>query len=68
MREGFKAFGKEKVDGEEEAALLFQCGVYNFTGEKRFYYDFVTQFTNEDGETEQPNCDGSLKYILQENI
>jgi hypothetical protein len=55
--EEFKAFGKKEIDGEEEVALLFQCGVYNFTGEKLFYYDFVRQFTNEDGEMEQLHCE-----------
>ncbi|WNS79389.1 hypothetical protein RRU94_17785 [Domibacillus sp. DTU_2020_1001157_1_SI_ALB_TIR_016] len=55
--EGFKAVGKEKVNGEEEIAPLVQCGVSNFTGEKRFYYDFVRQFTNEDGEAEQLYCE-----------
>lgn len=55
--EEFKGFGKKEIDGEEEVALLFQCGVYNFTGEKLFYYDFVRQFSNEDGEMEQLHCE-----------
>lgn len=45
--EVFKTFGKEQVKDEEETTLLFQCGVYDFTGEKLFYYDFVRQFTME---------------------
>jgi hypothetical protein len=59
--EEFKAFGKEKMDGEDEAALLFQCGVHNFTGEKLFYYDFVRQFTNEEGEMKHLHCEFVLE-------
>lgn len=56
--EAFKAFGKMYVDGEEETAILFQCGVYDFTGEELFYYDFVRQFTlEEDGHMEQLHCE-----------
>ena len=46
------------VEGEEETALLFQCGVYDFTGEELFYFDFVRQFTiEEDGYMEQLHCE-----------
>lgn len=56
--EEFKLFTKEDVMGEEEKAILFQCGVYNFTGEKLFYYDFVRQFTDEeDGSIQQLHCE-----------
>lgn len=54
----FKSFGREQVEGEEEVALLFQCGVYDFTGEKLFYFDFVRQFSiEEDGHMEQLHCE-----------
>jgi hypothetical protein len=36
----FKSFGRQPVVGEEEIALLFQCGVYDFTREEIFYFDF----------------------------
>jgi len=59
--EVFKAFGKEPVKGEDEIALLFQCGVYDFTGEELFYFDFVRQFTIYEGEEysrmEQLHCE-----------
>jgi len=54
----FKSFGRQPVKGEEEIALLFQCGVYDFTGENLFYLDFVRQFTvEEDGHMEQLHCE-----------
>lgn len=60
--EVFKSFGKEQVKDEEETALLFQCVVYDFTGEKLFYYDFVRQFTMEsDGHMEQLHCEFIFK-------
>lgn len=40
----FKSFGREPVEGEDEIALRFECGVYNFTGEEIFYFNFVRQF------------------------
>ncbi|WP_449376291.1 hypothetical protein [Bacillus safensis] len=43
--ETFKAFSKETVEGEEDKEILFQCGVYDFTGEELFHFDFVRQFT-----------------------
>ena len=59
--EVFKAFGKEPVEGEDEIALLFQCGAYDFTGEEQFYFDFVRQFTIYKGEEyshmEQLHCE-----------
>lgn len=59
--EVFKAFGKEPIEGEDEIALLFQCGVYDFTGEELFYLDFVRQFTIYDCEDysrmEQLHCE-----------
>ncbi|WP_079508754.1 hypothetical protein [Mesobacillus jeotgali] len=65
----FKEFAKEELEGEEEKVILFQCGVFNFTGENRFYFDFVRQFTSEDGGTLQLHCeyvfepDNQLKKI-----
>lgn len=56
--EVYKSFAKEHVEGEEETVLLFQCGVYDFTGEKLFHFDFVRQFTNgESGYMEQLHCE-----------
>ncbi|PEQ88660.1 hypothetical protein CN481_19340 [Bacillus sp. AFS006103] len=43
--ETFKAFCKEPVEGEEDKEILFQCGVYDFTGKELFHLDFVRQFT-----------------------
>lgn len=57
----FKSFGKERVQDEEEVALLFQCGVYDFTVEELFYFDFVRQFTVYEGDEyvgmEQVHCE-----------
>ncbi|KXH86076.1 hypothetical protein [Sporosarcina sp. HYO08] len=56
--EVFKSFGKEQIDGGEETALLFQCGVYDFTGEELFCFDFVRQFTiEEEGHLVQLHCE-----------
>ncbi len=54
----FKSFGKEQVAGEEETALLFQCGVYDFTGEELFHFDFVRQFAIEEEGQRRPNMPG----------
>ncbi|MDQ0859697.1 hypothetical protein [Bacillus sp. V2I10] len=62
----FKSFALEDVDGEEEKALLFQCGIYNFTGEKLFYFDFVRQFTDkEDGNIQQLHCEFVFEHIKE---
>jgi hypothetical protein len=59
--ETFKAFCKELVEGEEGKEILFQCGVYDFTGEELFYFDFVRQFTvyeeDEYSHMEQLHCE-----------
>lgn len=48
--ENFKEFFNIKVDCADDA-LFFQCGVYNFTGEDLFHFEFVRQFVFEiDGE------------------
>ncbi|MEK4762252.1 hypothetical protein MHH85_18470 [Viridibacillus sp. FSL E2-0187] len=58
----FKEFGRNPVEGEEEIALLFECGTYNFTGENLFYLDFVRQFATEDNdEMEQLHCEFTFK-------
>ncbi len=63
--EVFKSFGREPVEGEDEVALLFQCGVYDFTGEELFYFDFVRQFSiyNDDeySHMEQLHCEFIFK-------
>ncbi|MFJ8234176.1 hypothetical protein ACIQ34_00365 [Ureibacillus sp. NPDC094379] len=43
--ETFKTFCKETVEGEEDQEILYQCSVYNFTGEDLFHVEFVRQFT-----------------------
>ncbi|MFJ8246816.1 hypothetical protein [Peribacillus asahii] len=66
--EEFKLFAKEDVIGEEEKAILFQCGVYNFTEEKLFYYDFVRQFTDEvDGCIQQLHCEFVFEPVKELN-
>ncbi|MFP5110556.1 hypothetical protein ACSU6B_28195 [Neobacillus sp. C211] len=61
----FKDFCKEPVKGEEEKEILFQCGVYDFTGEELFHYDFVRQFTvfeeDEYSHMEQLHCEFLFK-------
>jgi hypothetical protein len=55
----FKEFASVEVACADDA-LLFQVGVYAFTGERRFHLDFTRQFTHdEDGEyagMEQLHC------------
>ncbi|WML44381.1 hypothetical protein [Neobacillus sp. PS3-40] len=59
--EAFKAFSKEAVEGEEEKEILFQCGVYDFTGNELFHFDFVRQFTvfeeDDHSHMEQLHCE-----------
>ena len=52
----FKTFSDIKVDCEDDA-LLFQCGVYDFTGEDLFYFEFVRQFIFK--------VDGEVDYMEQ---
>lgn len=63
--EAFKAFCKEPVEGEEDKEVLFQCGVYDFTGEALFHLDFVRQFTvyeeDEYSRMEQLHCEFLFK-------
>ena len=57
----FKIFCKEPVEGEEDKEILFQCGVYDITGEELFHLDFVRQFTvyeeDEYSRMEQLHCE-----------
>ncbi|MED4455003.1 hypothetical protein [Metabacillus fastidiosus] len=61
----FKAFCKEEVMGEEEKEILFQCGIFDFTGEELFYFDFLRQFTvyeeDEYSHMEQLHCEFLFK-------
>ncbi|MBD8590024.1 hypothetical protein IFT92_19730 [Peribacillus simplex] len=63
--EAFKDFCKEAIEGEEDKEILFQCGVYDFTGDELFHFDFVRQFTvYEDAEysrMEQIHCEFLFK-------
>jgi hypothetical protein len=47
----FKDFGRE-VFGPGSVGLLFQVGVYDFTGQPLFYFDPVCQFEQTDDEGE----------------
>ena len=63
--ETFKTFCEEPVEGEEEKEIIFQCGVYDFTGEELFHLDFVRQFTvykeDEYSRMEQLHCEFLFK-------
>jgi hypothetical protein len=56
---GFKAFVLEPVDCAHDG-VLFECGVYSWTGQELFYFGFVRQFTVDvDGDydhMEQLHC------------
>ena len=61
----FKAFVQLPVEDVDDH-VLFQCGVFTFTGEELFYLDFVRQFTfyHLDGEyshMEQLHCEFTCK-------
>ena len=65
--ETFKVFCKEPVEGEEDKEILFECGVYDFTGEELFHFNFVRQFTvyeeDEYSQLEQLHCEFLFKPI-----
>ena len=65
--ETFKDFCKEPVEGEEDKEILFQCGIYDFTGEELFHFDFVRQFTvyeeDEYSYMEHLHCEFMFKPI-----
>jgi len=59
--EAFKIFGREYIN-KSNVALLFQVGVYDFTGKPLFYFDPACQFeiVDENGEYdhfEQLHCE-----------
>ena len=60
----FKSFSQVEVDCADDS-LLFQVGVFNFTGEDLFYLDFVRQFVIESGgeydHMEQLHCEFLFK-------
>jgi hypothetical protein len=47
----FKAYGRE-VFGPDNVGILFQVGVYDFSGQPLFYFDPVCQFEQTDDEGE----------------
>ncbi|MGX9134153.1 hypothetical protein ACWV26_07190 [Rummeliibacillus sp. JY-2-4R] len=63
--ETFKDFCRETVEGEEDKEILFQCGVYDYTGEDLFYFEFVRQFTiyekDNNPHMEQLHCECILE-------
>ena len=63
--ETFKEFCKEPVEGEEDKEILFECGVFDFTGEELFHFDLVRQFTvyeeDEYSHMEQLHCEFLFK-------
>jgi hypothetical protein len=67
--ETFKDFCKEPVEGEEDKEILFQCGVYDFTGEELFHFDFVRQFTvyeeDEYSNMKQLHCEFLFKPTVE---
>lgn len=56
-----------KIEGEEDKEILFQCGVYDYSGEDLFHFDFVRQFTiyEEDNysQMEQLHCECLIEPI-----
>ncbi|MEH7126032.1 hypothetical protein V7127_22735 [Bacillus sp. JJ1773] len=65
----FKDFCKEPVEGEEDKEILFQCGIYDFTGEELFHFGFVRQFTvyeeDEYSRMEQLHCEFLFKPTVE---
>lgn len=65
----FKDFCEKSVEGEEDREVLFQCGVYDFTGEELFHFDFVRQFTvyedDEYSHMEQLHCEFLFKPTVE---
>lgn len=43
----------------------FQCGVYDFTGEELFYFDFVRQFTIYDDEEYSPMEQLHYEFVFE---
>ncbi len=67
--ETFKNFCQVPVEGEEDQEILIQCGVYDFTGEELFHFDFVRQFTVYDEDDyahmEQLHCEFYYKPTVE---
>lgn len=53
----YKEFSKIKVDCASDD-FLFQCGVFDFTGERLFYWDIVRQFM-----IEEKNCYSHMEQL-----
>lgn len=69
--EVFKAFVREPVDCSHDG-VLFECGVYDWTGQgERFYFGFVRQFSIDvDGEydhMEQLHCKFNCPPLADSN-
>lgn len=47
--EKFKTFSFIPVEGEESREILFESGIFDFTGLHRFHYNFVRQFSLDRG-------------------
>ena len=52
--DAFEARNREPAEGE---SILFEAGIYNFTGEDFFYFCLVKQYPNEDEEYVQEHTD-----------
>ena len=67
--EKFKVFCREDIQGEEEKEILFECGIFKFTGEKMLHFNFVRQFTkyedDEYGGMEQLHCEFLFEYTKE---
>lgn len=46
----------ENIDDDDDG-ILFETGIYNFTGEPQFYFSLVRQFPNDDDEYYQIHLD-----------
>ena len=47
----YREYGRE-VFGTSDVGLLFETGIYDFTGERKYYINLVCQFEISDGEGE----------------
>jgi len=51
------AFEKKNKELDEGESILFETGIYDFTGEKLFYFSLVKQYPNEEEEYVQEHTD-----------
>ncbi|SFT34372.1 hypothetical protein SAMN02910301_0528 [Lachnospiraceae bacterium XBD2001] len=51
------AFEKKNQELDEGESILFETGIYDFTGEKLFYFSLVKQYPNEAEEYVQEHTD-----------